>query len=575
MMRREFGFVPTSIQKLRQKYQEFNRDQKYLDNKVWQDFSAELMKSDHSTVMEFILQHGQENGYNHNLKIKYSRTLNSHENELKQLIQLFPKLNIAFQNYQELTKTAFDLGDYLTRDAIREYAYWIGRPGQFLLPCELAMVALAFDISIMFYTADDAKAVIFNEKPFSILTAVQFNGINHFERMVLPPVHIEKEWKTPSFLNMQALRDYLTDNLPLQPTTGTFRATLTSTHLDSKAFPLSDVKPEDTRSYDGCVTGLLNLSNNQLACIVGGTVKFLFKTKNFLSGFILAPPEGRCWASTISELPNAHLAAGFSNGEIKIWVVRSRAIPRLQRTLSEHRKEIRCVISLPDNKLISSSEDGTIKLWDTRTGICEKTLTDSNRLPHSLIVLSDGRLVSTSDENIKLWNLHTGLCTVELKGHTKYVRSLIELPNNKLVSCSYDNTIKIWNLKTNECEKTLNGHTAGIESIVLLSDGTTLASCSRDRTIKLWDLPSGQLIQTLVGHDSIVHQLAILPNGQLMSCSSDNTIKTWHCSIPKITKTEELTIDLRFLQTIRMQKIQVSRQKVVSPSLLIYLVEKL
>ena len=53
------------------------------------------------------------------------------------------------------------------------------------------------------------------------------------------------------------------------------------------------------------------------------------------------------------------------------------------------------------------------------------------------------------------------------------------------------------------CIQTLKGNEGCVWSIIQLNDGN-IASCSTDETIKLWDLCTYQCIQTLKGHDSSV-----------------------------------------------------------------------
>ena len=52
-------------------------------------------------------------------------------------------------------------------------------------------------------------------------------------------------------------------------------------------------------------------------------------------------------------------------------------------------------------------------------------------------------------------------------------------------------------------------------------------SGSVDSTIKIWNSSTYELITTFTGHTSTVWALTILPNGNIVSRSSDNTIKIW------------------------------------------------
>ena len=64
---------------------------------------------------------------------------------------------------------------------------------------------------------------------------------------------------------------------------------------------------------------------------------------------------------------------------------------------------------------------------------------------YALVLLPNGDLASGSaDGTIRVWEPRTGVCKLVLKGHTGYVMSLAVLPNGDLASGSYDKTIRVW-----------------------------------------------------------------------------------------------------------------------------------
>ncbi len=60
---------------------------------------------------------------------------------------------------------------------------------------------------------------------------------------------------------------------------------------------------------------------------------------------------------------------------------------------------------------------------------------------------ADGKKIISSslDKSIKIWNAYTGDNIKTLQGHAYYVNSVCySLDGKRIVSGSYDNTIKIW-----------------------------------------------------------------------------------------------------------------------------------
>ena len=140
--------------------------------------------------------------------------------------------------------------------------------------------------------------------------------------------------------------------------------------------------------------------------------------------------------------------------------------------------------TIPNNKLVSGSEDKSIKIWNVDTGECIRTLTDNASYVYSLQLLDNNKLASGSSNSIRLWNIDTGECIRTLTGHSDRIWSLQLLKNNQLASASDDKSIKIWNINNGECLRTLTNHSNGVRSLLLLPNNK-LASGSADTTIKI------------------------------------------------------------------------------------------
>ncbi|KAI5480951.1 1-alkyl-2-acetylglycerophosphocholine esterase [Pseudohyphozyma bogoriensis] len=72
-----------------------------------------------------------------------------------------------------------------------------------------------------------------------------------------------------------------------------------------------------------------------------------------------------------------------------------------------------------------------------------------------------GSFVATGsrDKTIRLWDSSSGQCLKTLNGHDNWVRALVFHPSGKfLLSASDDKTIRTWDLVTGRCVKTLEAH---------------------------------------------------------------------------------------------------------------------
>ena len=215
-----------------------------------------------------------------------------------------------------------------------------------------------------------------------------------------------------------------------------------------------------------------------------------------------------------------------------------------EKTLTDHSDWIRSVEWSPDGtKIASGSADRIIKIWDTITGICLKTLAGDNS--HKSWVESvawnfDGTKIASGSEDhtIKIWNTITGACLKTLTcgdGRYDWVKSVAWSPDDiKIASGLANNTIKIWDAATGVCLKTLTHgdyHSNWIRSIAWSSDSIKIVAGSNDKTIKIWDALTGTCLMSLAGdngHRGSVMSVAWSPDGtKIISGSLDEIIKIW------------------------------------------------
>lgn len=77
------------------------------------------------------------------------------------------------------------------------------------------------------------------------------------------------------------------------------------------------------------------------------------------------------------------------------------------------------------------------------------------------------RIVSGSDDNtLKVWSANTGKCLRTLLGHTGGVWSS-QMSGTTIVSGSTDRTLRVWNAETGQCLHTLYGHTSTVRCMHL------------------------------------------------------------------------------------------------------------
>ncbi|KAI9470051.1 MAG: WD40-repeat-containing domain protein [Benjaminiella poitrasii] len=209
--------------------------------------------------------------------------------------------------------------------------------------------------------------------------------------------------------------------------------------------------------------------------------------------------EGR-WMFTASE-----------DGRLKIWDTRSGRNPVLTRNFDNGAPISDAVMHANQGELITCDQNGAVKIWDLTAHACTHELVPEEGVPmRSVTVASDGSmLIAVNNKgNCYVWKLPTGTDSNEVEpihqfqAHNNYILRVMLSPDTKLLAtCSADNTAKIWNVEKNfELFLTLQGHQRWVWDCAFSADSAYLVTASSDHVSRLWELQNGETIRQYNGH---------------------------------------------------------------------------
>jgi WD40 repeat protein len=244
-----------------------------------------------------------------------------------------------------------------------------------------------------------------------------------------------------------------------------------------------------------------------------------------------------------------------------------------------HADLICCAVFSPDGKkIVSSSADGTLRVWDALTGEetqparCEDSTVisvgfspDGNMIvfgtrndirilhAHNLRILAgpfqqgnsvyrvlffhDGaQILFSAGRTVRVINALTGHLAFDI-AHRDYVTAVDLSPDGERIASGSDGDIRIWDARTgNVLAGPFKGH-PGISDIAFSPNGKCIVSCSNsalyDRTtIIVWDVGRGNVVTGpfgYLGSDSTTNCLAFSPDGKsiVSGASRDNKIRVW------------------------------------------------
>jgi WD40 repeat protein len=230
-----------------------------------------------------------------------------------------------------------------------------------------------------------------------------------------------------------------------------------------------------------------------------------------------------------------HLASAGGDGTIKVW---NSKTGKVVQTLGTHADSVYAVAFHPDGNHLASVDAGrktaALKVWDLKTG--QQVFDGPGDAEHNIgtaygvAFSADGRHVATgSDGAVNVWDWKDRRQLHALPGHAKRAISVAFSRDGKLLaSGSFQGSLKLWDAQTDAPPiRTVPAHIGPVSALAFNADGGRLASAGFDRFVKVWDVNTGQLIHSL-RHTGIVRCVAFSRDGRrLASAGEDKTVRVW------------------------------------------------
>ena len=313
------------------------------------------------------------------------------------------------------------------------------------------------------------------------------------------------------------------------------------------------------------------LGKNNLLFSVGQFLNYIDVTKGITRSLM----QFEAPLVSISTQGNSNYSfVGLSNGQViqlEMQVKNNVPSVRVVKRFSPELAKISS-IAVDDSKsaVVCGHEDGKVSIWqrdgkDSTNYIITRILDDHTQSVKKVITYKDYIISSSADGTIKIWNFENGKLMLTLMGHSSYVWALYVI-DSRLISGDWNGKVIVWNIenignvyKEHEIQTGLSitdiwadtrneVYISTLEGYIAKLSGNALNSVKKLRVAKetLWSIDGVSnriytagwdgnvymldknlnLVSIYKSHNSTVFKVAIYKD-DIITAGSDNLIKVW------------------------------------------------
>ena len=255
-------------------------------------------------------------------------------------------------------------------------------------------------------------------------------------------------------------------------------------------------------------------------------------------------------------VPGKERAIVTSGGErnLKVWDMESGAEVQTHRFYHRHvyGTNASAVATTRDGRFaVFGLADNTLRVCDLERNDHDLSVLEGHPAPvnHVVALADERRVISCSEDgSIKLWDVVRRSKPFVHRGHPEIVTAIaFTVDSARVVSISqyptrtFEANLKVWDPDTGKELQALTRHLWSVDAIAVQPDGrrvilsaggpwirTVGEQYPDENDVIVWDLDAGAEFRRLVGHSGIVGRVATTPNGcRAVSASDDGTGRVW------------------------------------------------
>lgn len=190
-----------------------------------------------------------------------------------------------------------------------------------------------------------------------------------------------------------------------------------------------------------------------------------------------------------------YFAAGSSSGAINIYKVGATPSQyQMERIIEAHIGQIIYLNYINDNKIISVSDEGTIKIWDLSVSYTAPATIFYHDSPITAAMLLGTNLAfGDSVGKVGLYNISNNTAKWVVSAHQDSVKS-VALDSSLVISGGKDNRAKVFNIVSGQIVKNILSHTKPVISVGFVGT-TAFYTISEDQTFVFWNKSNYDVVE--------------------------------------------------------------------------------
>ncbi|KAL1914934.1 uncharacterized protein VTP21DRAFT_7850 [Calcarisporiella thermophila] len=212
------------------------------------------------------------------------------------------------------------------------------------------------------------------------------------------------------------------------------------------------------------------------------------------------------------------LTTHLNDTAARTWSIQRKALGKHVLKTSDGSALKVTAISACGNFGFVGAASGRVDMFNLQSGLHRRTFSGHTKAITGIVADSINRYVVTSslDGTVKVWSFQTADCVATLEIPAASI--ILNKENNLLAVAGDDLGIRIVDIETRRVVREFWGHRNRITDMAFFPDGRWLVSTSLDATIRTWDLPTGYLIDAF-RVESVATSVSFSPAGDFLATS--------------------------------------------------------